>query len=410
MNGGYLKFLPKKQRLAVLESTKPRKVDRKKETTDNLTFIYLKYLVSYKARLRKDNCRDNTLTEGQEIKLVCDKELETFRLHTAGLPLPYQQIYDITNNKEFIFPIADLPLNRFTYSLSKHETLTTKSSPFSINQTTHHPFFRTLEGGTMIKITQKEKKLPVVHRKTTGDAIEYTDPKEIDKTLYKSFFDKINDVISEFFETINALSKTNTLYQALNDIVRKSAEYDYIRIEQTYAGAMTSSGTTQSSKKQKTIEKLGKTQPAMQSCRVAGCSMTDSDELSNIVYVLYMYRKVVEDGTTSTSTFKKTDLKKYHLSFKLCKHHGMVVITMWYLINQVGVMIFDIMNVIGVVDNHKKKYTKKSIFSHYADLITKENIAKLIKEKRKLDASLLFIAEWIGNHRHTKPDEKTHLR
>jgi hypothetical protein len=400
MNGSYLRFLPRQHRLDLVDG-KAKKTLKKKKQNDHLTFTYMKYLVSYAIRLQQEHQIDKTLLPFQDVKLVEGNTITSPHIHTPGLPLPQQQIYEVICRRKFDFKEADLPLSRFVYILSESAFITDNQFPFSLKEATYQIFFRTLEGGTMIKIKQKTPEMPVIHHMSSGQPIEYSDTREIDRDLYKSFFDKINAVVSDFFDVLNFLSKSNTQYQTLNDIIRKAAEYDYLRVEETKGGSIISKGHPLKVVSKSTAKQLKNAQPIMQSCKVSGCSMMDNNEAENDVYALYLHKNVLDDITIPHvgMSFKHADPRKYSYGFKMCKPHGMIVITMWYLLNQIGIMTTDILKVIGIMTPTTFKYQKKTVHSHYCKLINPSAIDKIVQAKKRLDCSLLFIAEWTNQHR-----------
>jgi len=402
MNGSYLRFLPRQHRLDLVNGNE-KKTLKKKKQNDHITFTYMKYLVSYAIRLQQEHQIDKTLAPLQNVKLVEGNSIESLQVHASGLPLPQQQIYEIICRRKFDFKEADLPLSRFVYILYESVPITDNQFPFSLKESTYQFFFRTLEGGTMIKIKPKTTEMPVIHHMSSGQPIEYSDTREIDRDLYKTFFDKINAVVSDFFDVLKQLSKSNTQYQTLNDIIRKAAEYDYLRVEETKGGSIISKGHPLTEKS----KRLKHAQPIMQSCKVSGCSMMDDNEAQNDVYALYLHKNVLDTNTISHVglTFRTADTRKYSYGFKMCKPHGMIVITMWYLLNQIGIMTTDILKVIGIVNPFTFKYHKKTVHGHYCKLINPMAIDRIVQAKKRLDCSLLFISQWTNQHR---PEQQHH--
>jgi hypothetical protein len=397
MNGSYLKFLPKEHRLKALRCKEPKKDKIKKEFENNLSFVFFKYLISFHIKLPYANKKDTTLHVDIPIQLIENDQLITYNLLETGIPLPFENIYRIIDHKRFSFALINIPLYQFAYKLNRTRDITKKQFPFSLRQTDYHYFYRTLEGGTMIKIKDDKKEdLPVVHSSNTGLLLTYTSPRERELDIYTKCIDTVNSTLSAFFSKINELSKTNTSHQTLKEIIKKCAEYDYLNVKMTTLDTMFTTGKISNPKKQKTMSNVDKAQPLIQSCKVAGCSMMNEDEMNDIVYEIKLYKKVLESDVSSESLFMKTNEGKFNYSFNLCQKHGKIVVCVWFLLNLMGIMAYDVLTSIHVIKTSSKfQYAKKTVYGHYCDITKKEHEEKIISQWKRINYSILFVNEWI---------------
>lgn len=393
MNGSYLKFLPKRHRLEALEFNDQQKKKRSENTLeDHFKFFFFKYLVSFKIHLtNKQTISDNTIDPSTDIRLIENDILQTYRLVASGIPLPYDYIYDIICKKRFFFPLIELPLYRFVYILEQTKSITRKQFPYSLQQTDYHYFFRTLEGGTMIKAIDIEDESPIVHRHNNKQRIEYTPPRDLERIKYQKCIDIINDTVTNFFSKIGELSKTSPFFQALKEIIRKCASYDHLKVKKTTIGELLSS-----SKKQKRNNDLDTAKTYVHACKVSGCSLLKQNSDDSIIHVIYLYKNVLEDTVSSEDVFVKVDEKKYNLSFNLCPDHGKIVISIWYLLNIISIITFETLVSIGSVKSTlKAKYSKKTVYEHFCEVTKRENMTKIMTQFERINYSILFVNQWI---------------
>lgn len=393
MDGSFLKYLPKNDRINFLEKNNCRIIlnnERKKKNNKNqeLLFILSRYQHIYGINILSDEISfDKTLISDQYIQGVEKNQFSSYKLEKSGIPLPYIVIYKLINTGILDKRFEGIDLSRIIYIFSQ-EKQQTKTLIFNHIIKEYHIFFRILESGAMIKTSQPVVKTSrlLLHRKQNHQEFEI-DLEETNR-LINAFIEKTDGFIQHFFSQLSKYAQLDPKIQSLSNLIVKTINsYNCMNVKSSTVSEMSSTGSKHPSKVQKTRNMKDKTKPIQTPCCVSGCSLIRrTNDMNTPVIFIYLY-KTVKDF----KMVKKSE-KKYDLSLRLCEEHGYLLSTVWYLFNQMKIWSYNILNGTKCFKYEKYGSSMQSMYSSY--VLSTHN---MLKEREKMDLSILYIKQWMEN-------------